>query len=286
MTLRVLATGPLCTVQDLGRSGWFADGVGVSGAADRRSLALANRLVGNDESAAGIECLLGGLELSALAPVTVAVTGAPASITVEGTPNGHASVIDLACGQTVRLGLASAGLRTYVAVRGGIDVPAVLGSRSYDTLSAIGPAPLQVGQELPVGPTPGGWPIIDQAPVAAMTSDPVIARVSFGPRDEWFEQPQDLLDGWWEVSDRSDRVGARLIRPERFPSLRRRDESELPSEGIPLGAVQVPPSGEPVIFLADHPITGGYPVIGVVVDADIDLVAQARPGQQIRFVRA
>lgn len=286
MSLHILATGPQCTVQDAGRPGWFSDGVGAAGAADRRSYALANRLVGNDDGAAAFECLLGGLEFRADRPVTVAVTGAPAPITVDDTPYGRASVIDLAAGQVLRLGLAGAGLRTYVAVRGGLAVDAVLGSRSYDTLSGVGPAPVSVGDEVPIGPSPAGWPIIAVAPVASMATQPVTARITFGPRDDWFDNPADLLAGWWEVSDRSDRVGARLIRPQRFPSLRRRDDAELPSEGIPLGAIQVPPSGEPVIFLPDHPITGGYPVVAVVADSDIDAVAQARPGQHIKFIAA
>ncbi|HEY5858313.1 MAG TPA: biotin-dependent carboxyltransferase family protein [Aldersonia sp.] len=281
--LRVLAPGPSATVQDLGRPGWFSSGVGVAGAADTASLRLANRLVGNDEGAAGIECVLGGLELEALTPVTLAVTGAPAPITVDGTREAHASVLYLDPGQRLTLGLATAGLRTYVAVRGGIAVDPVLGSRSRDTMAAIGPEPLHEGTELPIGPPPQTWPIVDVAPVAALTTAPVVVRVVLGPREDWFTRPTDLFLGHWAVTDKVDRVGARLDRPDGAPALTRLNDKELPTEGMPLGAIQVPPSGEPVVFLADHPITGGYPVIGVVVHDDIPLLAQARPGQHVLF---
>lgn len=282
--VRVLATGPGATIQDLGRPGWFAAGVGVSGAADTDSLRLANRLVGNDEGAAGIECVLGGLQLVAVGPVTVAITGAPAPITVDQVPAAAASVIYLRPGQTLRLGLAAAGLRVYVAIRGGVAVAPVLGSRSRDTMAGIGPEPLQAGDELPIGAPPAAWPVVEVAPVAVLTTDPVTVKVRLGPRADWFTRPEDLFVGHWLVTDRLDRIGSRLARPTGAPALTRNDSRELPTEGMPLGAIQVPPSGEPVIFLADHPITGGYPVIGVVAAGDIPAVAQARPGQQLIFV--
>ncbi|OZC77230.1 allophanate hydrolase [Rhodococcus sp. 06-462-5] len=281
--LLVTATGPLSTFQDLGRVGWFASGVGVSGAADRGSHALANRLVGNLDSAASIECLLGGLELRAGGAVTLAVTGAAAPITVDQTAVGHSTVIHLDAGQTLRIGMAEAGLRVYIAIRGGFDIDPVLGSRSRDTLSGIGPEPLSAGMYLGAGADRGRSASIDVAPVRAMTTAPVVARVVLGPRDDWFAEPHDLFVGWWEISDRTDRIGARLIRHTDFPPLTRFNDKELPTEGMPLGAIQVPPSGEPVVFLADHPITGGYPVIGTVVDDDLDSLAQARPGQCVIF---
>ncbi len=280
--LRVIAPGPLSTIQDLGRPGWFHAGVGVSGAADRRSFALANRLVGNPESAAAIECALGGLRVEFPEPAVVAVTGAPAPLTVDGRPEAHASVLFLAEGQRLELGIATAGLRCYVAVRGGLEVPPVLGSRSRDTLAGLGPEPLAAGDVLPVGPPPREWPSVEVAPVAPMTTGPVTARVRLGPRDDWFRRPADLFAGWWQVSSDTDRVGVRLDRAG-GPPLTRADAAELPTEGMPLGAIQVPPSGQPVVFLADHPITGGYPVVGTVIDADVDLLAQVRPGQRVRL---
>ena len=281
--LRIVAPGPNATIQDLGRPGWFSAGVGVSGAADTDSLRLANRLVGNDDDAAGIECVLGGLHLLALAPVTVAVTGAPAPITVDGTSVAHSSVLRLQAGEQLRLGLAPAGMRVYVGVRGGVAVDPVLGSRSRDTMAGLGPDPLQAGTELPVGPPPEASPDVDVLPVRPITTDAITVRVVLGPRHDWFSRPADLFVGHWVVSDRLDRVGVRLDRPTGAPPLTRVNHDELPTEGMALGAIQVPPSGEPVVFLADHPITGGYPVIGVVLAEDVPILAQARPAQQVVF---
>ncbi|WP_330184160.1 biotin-dependent carboxyltransferase family protein [Nocardia sp. NBC_01503] len=280
--IRVERVGPLATIQDLGRPGWFDSGVGIAGAADRASLRLANRLVGNSERAAAIEVLLGGLELLAERHLTVAVTGAAVPISVDGRSMGSASVLEVEEGQRLRLGIASTGLRSYVAVRGGIAVPAVLGSRSRDTLSGIGPDPVRAGDLLPVGPPPREYPIVDVAPVPPPYAGRLTVHVVPGPRDDWFHRATALFEGEWTVSSETDRIGARLDR-RHGPSLDRRVSDELPTEGMVLGSIQVPPSGRPVVFLADHPITGGYPVIGVVVDAEVDLVAQARPGQAIRF---
>ena len=273
--------GPTATVQDLGRPGWFDSGVGPAGAADRGALRLANRLVGNPEHDAGIEVLLGGLVVRAEERTLVAVTGARAPATVDGTPVGHAGVLYLNAGQVLRLGFAQAGLRAYLGVRGGIDIAPVLGSRSYDTLSGIGPPPLRAGTRLPTGPPPLNWPNIDQAPQPGLP-DLMEVRALLGPRDDWFTDPAALFTGHWTVGQDTDRVGARLERAD-GPALQQACATELPTEGVALGSVQVPPGGQPVVFLADHPITGGYPVIAVVLDADIDLFAQARPGQRIRF---
>ncbi|WP_280304862.1 biotin-dependent carboxyltransferase family protein [Nocardia abscessus] len=277
--------GPLATIQDLGRPGWFDSGVGLAGAADRGSLRLANRLVGNPEGHAAIEVLLGGLALHAEEHVMLAVTGAPAPATVDGRPVGHASVLELEPGQALRLGYASLGLRGYVAVRGGIDVPATLGSRSRDTMSGLGPEPLRKGDRLPIGPSPHTIPVVDVAPVAELPADAVTVRAVLGPRDDWFSDAAALFDGEWEVSSETDRIGARLDR-RTGPPLARKVTRELPTEGMALGSIQVPPSGQPVVFLADHPVTGGYTVIAVLLDADVDVIAQARPGQPVRFVRA
>lgn len=312
--VRILAPGPSATIQDLGRPGWFSAGVGVSGAADPDSLRHANRLVGNDDGAAGIECVLGGLTLEAIEAVILAVAGAPAPITVDGVPADHASVIWLAPGERLALGLAPAGLRVYVAIRGGVAVEPILGSRSRDTLAGLGPEPLRAGDLLPIGSAPPDRSADEAVPVgltAAITNDPIVVRARLGPRADWFVRPEDLYAGSWSLTDRLDRIGARLARPgwdggkneqgrdggkneqgwdggkveqQGGPPLTRRDRRELPTEGMPLGAIQVPPSGEPVVFLADHPITGGYPVIGVVHSADLPRVAQARPGQQLIFV--
>ncbi|GAB7192374.1 biotin-dependent carboxyltransferase family protein [Kineococcus sp. NUM-3379] len=280
--LEVLETGPSSTVQDLGRPGLFRYGVGVSGAADRGSLRLANALVGNPPGSACVESVLGGLAVRATRRCVLALTGAPAPASVDGTPVGHASVLVLRVGQTLRLGVAGSGLRTYLAVRGGIDVEPVLGSRSRDTLSGIGPEPLAAGDRLPVGAPPPDLPRRRSAVVAPLPAGALVLAVRLGPRADRFSDPAALFAGSWRVSPQTDRVGARLDRAA-GPALRRADDAELPSEGVVPGALQVPPSGQPVLFLADHPVTGGYPVIGVVRDADVDRAAQARPGQELRF---
>jgi biotin-dependent carboxylase-like uncharacterized protein len=289
-SLTVLRTGPLCLVQDAGRVGHAADGVGRSGAADRRSAAQANALVGNRADAAVLECTLGGLSVRAEDDLVVAVTGAPAPADIDGEAVTHATRIRLASGKTLRLRTPRAGLRSYLAVEGGIAVDPVLGSRSTDTLSGLGPEPVAKNDRLPVG-SEISHPADDSGthqPRTEIGAPVTELRVIFGPRDDWFEDRNELTTGEWLVSAQSNRVGLRLDRPDTDdatpPALQRKQSRELPSEGVALGAIQVPPSGQPVLFLADHPITGGYPVIAVVIDADIDAAAQLRPGQRLRFV--
>jgi len=281
--LEVVDTAGRALVEDLGRPGHAAVGVSRSGAADRAALGLANRLLGNPPDAAAIELTPGGLTLRAAdglaAPLTLTITGAPTPADVDGTPVGHRSLVVLRAGQRLRLGVARTGLRSYVGVRGGITVPATLGSRSTDTLSGLGPAPLHAGQTLPVGPEPATLPLVDLAPLADPPSGPVTLRAVPGPRAERLADPGALAGTGWTAADRSDRVGMRLS----GPPLRHAASDELPSEGVVRGAVQVPPGGQPVLFLADHPVTGGYPVVAVVLDADVDRAAQVRPGQQVRF---
>ncbi|GAA1800261.1 biotin-dependent carboxyltransferase family protein [Planosporangium flavigriseum] len=279
--LEVLSAGPLTTIQDLGRPGHAAWGVGASGAADRRSLRLANRLVGNAEHAAALEVVLGGLHLCAHRAVILALTGARCDATVDGRPVGHNSVLSLRRGQVLRLRTPATGLRTYVAVRGGIDVEPVLGSRSTDVLSGLGPAVVAAGSLLPVGAPPPAFPNVDFAPVPDPPHDEVTLQVTLGPRDDWFtpEARDALLRTSWTVTPDSNRVGMRLS----GTALARAVCGELPSEGMVRGALQVPPTGLPTLFLSDHPVTGGYPVIAVVVDADVDRAAQLRPGQTLRF---
>jgi len=280
--LEVLATGPLALIQDLGRPGLAHLGVGRSGAADRGSFQLGARLLAQDYDAAGIEVTMGGLAVRARGDVMLALTGAPAPATVNGTDVAHVATFFLTDGQTLRLGVPPVGLRTYLSARGGIDVPKVLGSRSADVLSGVGPAPLRVGDVLPVGPPPSVFPNVDVAPVQFLPTGPIAIRALLGPRADWVADPQLLTATPWTVSSRSDRVGIRLEGQalQRHPS---RLDQELPSEGVVRGSIQVPPGGEPVLFLADHPVTGGYPVVAVVRDPDVDLAAQAVPGQVIRI---
>ena len=279
----MLSSGPLATVQDQGRHGWASIGVTASGAADRSAADLANRLVGNDPAAAVVEATAGGLRVRAERTVLVAVTGAPAGVRVDGRPAPFDAPLTLGAGRVLELGVPPVGLRTYLAVRGGVDVPPVLGSRSTDTLSGLGPAPLRPGDRLPVGDLAAGEPFVDVAAVRRPSSRPVLSVLP-GPRQDWLESASwtALTTQAWTVTADSNRVGLRLS----GPSLTRARNDELPSEGLVPGAVQVPPDGAPVLFLADHPVTGGYPVLAVVTSADLPAAAQLRPGDEVRFRRA
>lgn len=281
MSLRVLEPGPLSLVQDLGRPGLGDLGVGPSGAFDRRALRTGNHLVGNAEGAAVIEALGGGLALVATSAHVVAVTGAAGPVTVDGRPVDSARPLALRRGAVLRLGAPVLGLRWTVAVAGGVVVDPVLGSRSTDTLAALGPEPLDRGAEVPVG-EPAGSVSLEAFP-AVLTSGEVVVRVVLGPRDDWFAPAAvaALVSRPWRVDPVSDRIGVRLD----GHSLERARDGELESEPVVRGSIQVTTSGRPVVLGPDHPVTGGYPVIGVVVDADTDLLAQARPGDVVRFRR-
>ncbi|GGF32441.1 allophanate hydrolase [Marmoricola endophyticus] len=276
-SLRVVSAGPQTTVQDCGRPGYAHLGVPRSGALDEPALRLANRLVGNPEDAAGLECLLGGVVLEAEASTGVAVTGAFAPVRVEGRLLPWGVAVGVPRGGRVEIGAPTQGLRVYVAVDGGIDVPPVLGSRSTDVLSGTGPAPLADGDRLPVGAGRGAPSDAEAAPVPVRRE----LRLRLGPRDDWFTSASlaGLEQATYTVSGDSNRVGLRLD----GAGLERARDGELPSEGLVLGSVQVPPSGQLVVFLADHPTTGGYPVVGVVEPEDLAACAQLRPGDAVRL---
>lgn len=281
MSLRVLEAGPLSLVQDRGRPGLSDLGVGPSGAFDRRAMREANSLVGNPFDAAVVEALGGGLAVVATAAHVVAVTGAAGPLTVDGRPVGSGRVLALRRGEVLRLGAPAVGLRWTLAVAGGLTVAPVLGSRSTDTLASLGPDPLAAGTELTVG-APGGEVTLEAYP-AALASGSVTVRVVLGPRDDWFTPASisTLLSVPWRVDPVSDRIGVRLD----GPALARARGGELESEPVVRGSIQVTSSGRPVVLGPDHPVTGGYPVVGVVVDADTDLLAQVRPGDVVRFRR-
>jgi biotin-dependent carboxylase-like uncharacterized protein len=280
-SLYVEAVGPLAAVEDRGRPGLAHLGVARSGVADRASYELANRLVGNRPGAGCIEATLGQLSFRADGLLLVAVTGAPVEIRCGGRRQGVNASFRVAAGETVTLGVPTAGLRSYVAVRGGIDGEPVLGSLSWDTMGRLGTPPLQPGDVLRVGEATVEEPTTDLAPVPPLGVGPIELPLLLGPRDDWFtgKALKRLAREEFTVTPETDRVGARLDGPE----LPRRREGELASEGMVRGALQVPTGGRPTLFLADHPVTGGYPVIGVVPAAYVDRAAQAVPGQVIRF---
>lgn len=276
--IEVVRAGPALTVQDGGRPGWAHLGVPRSGALDATSLFAANRLVGNSDDTAGLEITLLGCVLRFHGDATIAVTGAPATIMIGERIAAFGSAVAVRSGDLVAIGPASAGVRSYLAVAGGIDVEPVLGSRSTDTLSGLGPAPLRAGDLLPIGTRRGTPSDPGQAPTIG---GDVTLGLRLGPRDDWFTGAARvaIVSSAYRVTVVGNRVGARLA----GPALTRAEVGELPSEGLVLGAVQVLADGQPLVFLADHPITGGYPVIGVVEPACIGLIAQARPGTRVWF---
>jgi len=284
--LVVRDAGPLTTIQDSGRRGWAHLGVPRSGALDRGAAELSNRLVGNHRDAAMLETMLGGLTFTASTAMTTAVTGAVVPVLVDGRPQAFGEPVSLRGGQTVQLGHVESGLRSYVAVAGGIDVPPALGSRSTDTLSGIGPRPVTAGNELPVGAALGSPHGSDVSVVRRLPS--AMLRFQPGPRAAWFtaQALETLSRLTYTVAADSNRIGLRLHGPRLGRDKDAGLPNELPSEGIVLGAIQVPASGQPLVFLNDHPTTGGYPVIGVVLPEDISSCAQLRPGDDVRFRQA
>jgi biotin-dependent carboxylase-like uncharacterized protein len=277
MSLTVVDAGALTTVQDLGRTGWAHLGVPRAGALDAPAAALANRVVGNPPDAAVLETTLTGVSLRADAGHWVAVTGATCEVRVDAAAVAHGEAVYVRRGAVLTVGRALRGVRSYVGVAGGIAVDPVLGSRSIDTLAGVGPPMPSEGTTLPVGER-HGQPRPHDTPRPVATGP---LRVLRGPRLDWFApEALDVLCGAaYVVGEASNRVGLRLS----GPSLERVRHDELASEGMVLGAVQVPPDGQPVVFLADHPVTGGYPVVAVVHPGDLHVCAQARPGETVRF---
>lgn len=279
--LEVVRAGALTTVQDLGRYGHAGLGVPRSGALDQPAHRLANRLVGNPAEAATLETTLTGVAVRTGRPVVVAVTGAPAPVRVDNTPAAWADPVHLPAGALLEVGTATNGLRSYVAVSGGITVPPVLGSRSTDLLSGLGPAPLHDGETLPVGEA-AGRPLHSDTVIWEAPPHELVLPVLLGPRDDWFTRAAlgTLASARYRVSAKSNRIALRTD----GPPLERAVHQEMASEGMVVGAVQVPPDGKPVVFLADSPTTGGYPVIGVVPERSLAAAAQAVPGLPVRFM--
>lgn len=280
--LTVMSTGPLATFQDLGRPGFARLGVPRSGAADLPALRQANRLVGNREEAAAVEVTLGGWSARVSGRALIAVTGPATRVRVGGREVGSHCAAPVTDGGLVEVLTPAHGCRNYVAVRGGFDAPVELESRSTDTLSGLGPAPLRIGDVLEIGTDDRAWPATTFAPVGSLP-DVVDLIADPGPREDRLMDPGVLAVGRWAVTSASNRVGLRLERTDGSPQPRHRDDlPELRSEGVPLGGVQIPPSGQPVIFLADHPVTGGYPVVAVLNAESIWQAAQLTAGDVVR----
>jgi KipI family sensor histidine kinase inhibitor len=278
-TLQVMDPGMLTLVQDLGRPGHGEMAVSPSGAFDRSALRLANRIVGNTEDLGALEALGPGLTLQALRHATLAITGAATGITLAGRQVAAGAPLTLAPGDVLRIEALESGLRSVIAVRGGIHMPRVMGSCARDTLSGIGPPPLRSGDFLHCGSASGAVHI-DHVPLPRPSAT-VALRLHPGPRHDRLTPPgrTALQEQAFVVAPDSDRIGVRLL----GSALALTDLGRLPSEGVVRGALQVPPDGQPVILGPDHPVTGGYPVVAVVDPADVDLLAQASPGTHVRF---
>nr|WP_277987177.1 biotin-dependent carboxyltransferase family protein [Microbacterium esteraromaticum] len=285
--IEVVRPGLQLLVQDLGRPGYAAQGVSASGAADRTALRDANRAVGNPPGAAALESV-GAVALRFRGEGVAAVTGATGDLSMtdargDERPIAHGIPFATRDGDELVLGSPTRGLRYTIAVRGGLAVPAVLGSRSSDTLGGVGPAPLTAGDVVAVGAD--AIDAVDVFPWERMLPAPgdlVDLDITVGPRDDWFTEGalRVLTAQEWRVTSQSDRVGMRL---QGDVPLERARAGELPSEGVVTGAIQVPSDGQPVLFLADHPVTGGYPIIAALTEASLDLAGQLPPGARVRF---
>ncbi|WP_405784345.1 biotin-dependent carboxyltransferase family protein [Streptomyces sp. NBC_00859] len=280
--LQVVRAGALTTVQDGGRTGYAHLGVPRAGALDAPARQLANRLAGNPADAAVLETTLTGCAVRPSRAVTAVVGGAPCRVTVDGRPAPWGAPVRVPRGAVLEAHPAQQGVRSYLAFGGGLCPGAVLGSRSADLLSGLGPAPLRDGGTLPLGTAPGRCPPpgADTAPWPGIPAS-LVLPVRPGPRHDWFTPAalRTLDTAGYRVSPHSNRVGLRTD----GPALERARHGELPSEGVVLGSVQVPSDGRPVVFLNDHPTTGGYPVIGVVPESALSAAAQAAPGTALRF---
>lgn len=292
-TLTVLQPGMSTTVQDLGRAGHAAMGVAVAGAADPLSLRVGNRLVGNDDGAAALEFTLLGGVLRIDDDVVVALTGAPLSATVEDPHSGarplpRYAATRLGAGALLRLGGSAWGVRAYLCVQGGIDTPLVLGSRATHTASGLGGlhgGPLRANDQLPIGAgaadsRPRALDARTAAQLDAWLRQPVLRTTDAAHTALFSASARAAL--WrdeFAVSTRCDRAGARLLGPPLQPP----GDGVMPSEGMPLGALQMPSAGEVIILLYDGPTTGGYPTIATVATIDHARLGQLRPHEKVRF---
>lgn len=279
--LRVLSTAFPIVFQDEGRPGQGGQGVSASGALDMGAARRANRAVGNPSDAPVLEITLGPVRLRADRPMTLALTGAAqASVAGHLIPRGAAFAVD--AGDEIAIDPPGAGMRSYLALRGGFRVAPVLGSAATDTLAHVGPEPITAGAVLAGANRPAfAVAAPEPEPPLPKPGDLVALPVTLGPRTDWFtpEMVRHFLAQEWLVTPQSSRVGIRL----QGDAVTREDARELPSEGTETGAIQIPHSGQPVLFLADHPLTGGYPVIATLRPEALDLAGQIPPGARIRF---
>jgi antagonist of KipI len=282
--LVVLRPGMLTTVQDLGRWGHQASGVPVAGPMDMYSHRLANQLVGNSEAAAALEITLIGPELQARGDLLCAVAGADFRVLVGGHHVQHTGVFRVPAGTTIRFGERQAGARASLAVRGGIVVPSVLGSRSTSILSRMGPfdgRALAPGDLLPIGEERRFDDPVASAYPMAMPRRGARLRAIPGPHDAMFtsEAMETFFSSRYHVTPSSNRMGYRL----EGPALTHMGAADILSDATPVGSIQVPASGQPILLMADRQTTGGYPKIATVITADLPIAGQLAPGDWVEF---
>lgn len=293
--IRILKPGMLTTVQDLGRHGYTHWGIAPAGAADPVALRAGNRILGNPESAAALEITMLGPHIEFLEDHLVAITGgdAPLQLFDPSSAEEHTrpvwSTFLVTAGQVLRIGPLSRGSRLYLCVHGGIHVPDLLGSRASYLPGNLGPAPLQRDDLLAIGPAPDKRPRLRRLlpalhleawrEAAHLGYAPL--RVTPGPQfDDFSDSAQNaLLDADFEVAGDSDRLGLRLAGPHIDAPF----DGQMPTQGVPLGAVQIPPSGQPILLGVDAQTTGGYPILASVISADLWKLGQLRPRDKVRF---
>ncbi len=287
MNVRVLDAGPLTTAQDLGRAGHLRVGIPPSGPMDREAFVLANRLVGNPDGAAGLECTLMGPRLEFADARWAAVTGAEVPVTLDGAEMPRWASFRVPAGGVLKIGAARAGVRAYLAIGGGLATPAVLGSRATylrGALGGVGGRALRKGDVLPLGAAEArsGGKTVRADRVPTYGDEPEIATV-LGPQDDRFTSAgiAALFEGPYEMLPQSDRMGARF----KGPRIEHTRGHDIISDGIPLGGIQVIGDGQPIVLLVDRQTAGGYTKIGTVCSYDIGRVGQVKPGQRLRFRR-
>jgi len=286
MRLAVQDGGPQTTVQDRGRPGYLRVGIPTSGPMDAEAFAVGNRLVGNHEGAAALECTLIGPRVEFADERLVAVTGAEMPVTLNGDEMERWSAFRVKGGDVLKLGPARAGVRAYLAVEGGVLTPVVLGSRATylrGQLGGHGGRGLRRGDVLPLGRPTGSRPARLRPHLIPTYADAIDARVVRGPHDDRFTSAglDAFLAGPYEVLPQADRMGARL----RGPRIEHAEGHDIVSDGVPLGGIQVVGDGQPIVLLVDRQSTGGYTKIATVCSFDIGRIGQLRPGQRVRFRR-
>lgn len=283
MNMRIDHITGYATVQDHGRPGHAHLSVPPSGAFDRESHDFANRLVGNRIGAATLEMARATLQCTFDTEAIIAVTGAPTSIVIDGRQRETQRAIVVPARTPVLIATQHLGMRSYLAVRGGIATEAVLGSRSFDELSRIGTPPVETGSVLTVGSDADTTPAVArQVTPGVNLSDSVTFHIHRGPRWSYCANPQVLLEEEYTVTGQLNRIGVRLA----GPAIEWNTTDRLASEGMITGSIQIAADGQPIIFGPDHPTTGGYPVAAVLDEREIGTLAQLAPGTTVRFTQA